>query len=841
MGISTSSITSSGFIISWFGGAAITPSVTMSYTINGVSTTPSVVAVSSTLPGISTATFSSLASNSWMVIITASNSVGIARGMGTITFNTNQLLVGYGPGGIAYTMDGINWIPCFNIAGYNCVGITYSSGTYLAIYYRFIAFSTDGINWNIKLTNSAATLYPATGLASGNGVWVYVFNNVGSYYSNDGITWKLITFFQTNGCYPTSVMYANGMFQTNTNSGYSMICYSTDGINWTSSLKQNGAVSNSISRIIYGNNIWVAYGSAVSTTQLLMPIWYSNNGINWNLTTVAPASLGIGSYNITCMAFGNGIFYSPGFGNNPIYSSDGINWQVLPNYLNNNLGSKGFGSIVDLKWINNGNSSTGGYWITGGSQTTNNYSIIVYSSDGCVWSGSPSIILTNNTTQIFQNLYGFTNGITPSASIIQVPFAPSPIMGISTSSITSSGFTISWFGGAAITPSVTMTYTINGVVVSPSTVTVSSTLPGISTATFSSLASNSWMVIITASNSVGIARSVSTTITYNANQILVGYGPGGIAYTIDGINWISCFKNINGSNCAGITYFNGKYLAIYYGYTALSTDGINWNIKLTNSAATLYPATGLASGNGVWVYVFNNVGSYYSNDGITWKLITFFQTNACYPTSVMYANGMFQTNTNSGYSMICYSTDGINWTSSLKQNGAVSNNISRIIYGNNIWVAYGSAVSTTQLLMPIWYSNNGINWNLTTVTPASLGAGSYNITCMAFGNSIFLSSGFNNSPIYSSDGINWQRMSNYLNNNLGSKGFTSISDLKWIININSPTGGYWVTGGPQSTNNYSIIVYSSDGCVWSGGSSSSNVILTNSTTPIFQNLTGFTN
>jgi len=333
-------------------------------------------------------------------------------------------------------------------------------------------------------------------------------------------------------------------------------------------------------------------------------------------------------------------------------------------------------------------------------------------------------------------------------------------------------------------------------------------------------------------------------------NIVVAYGEGGIAYTNDGINWNLCFKEIpNKGGCAGMTRGNGKYLAIFGGYTATSTDGINWSQGFSNHSGNIVSG-GLAGGNGMWISV-GYMNNFVSNDGVTWTsindpLVSTNYTPGGAPGGVTYGNGMFQIASNiyqNNGSLIYYTKDAKTWTITLKQNNDICTSIYRILYGNGVWVAIGNPVSGTQTRMPIWYSNDGINWTNINYSPGSLGInGAPWLAPAAFGNGVFFIVG-GTMPLYSKDGATWQPMPNWAQSNLNSMMFHSLRDLAWINNASSPTGGYWLAGGEQHHAGAYVLAYSADGCIWKGSPSgiTGGSIYDNAGYGIFHNTTGFCN
>lgn len=394
-GLTFTNATNTSFVLTWSGGVAA--AATTTFTVNGTVTTPASL-------GTGTASITGITTPATVVMT-------ITNVMGTVTATLKVpkpgktiVAFGYGNGSIIYTNDGINWAWALQYTGQTAAGIIWTGTKYLAIFGGNVsATSTDGINWTMGTTSNYANCGNAQSIAYGNGIYVSVAY-MQNYMSRDGITWTsinnpLINPNYTPGGAPQCVLFQNGIFVVGSyiyqNQG-SMFYYSSDGINWTVPVIGNPWPStvNQISTIVYGNNIWVAYGSPVSWGQALIPFMYSTNGINWNLCNISCNSVQIPSGNAPwyhALAFGNGIFFAVSNMNNPpIYSTNGTNWYAMPNYQNNNLYFLGLNGLNGLRWINNAASSTGGYWVLGGSNNHGNSYILWYSTDGCVWTGSPS-------------------------------------------------------------------------------------------------------------------------------------------------------------------------------------------------------------------------------------------------------------------------------------------------------------------------------------------------------------------------------------------------------------------------------------------------------------------
>jgi hypothetical protein len=131
---------------------------------------------------------------------------------------------------------------------------------------------------------------------------------------------------------------------------------------------------------------------------------------------------------------------------------------------------------------------------------------------------------------------------------------PSAITGLTSSSITSAGFTVSWSGGNGAT---SYTYTIDGAAATPS----ANNGVASKSATFSGLSSNtSYTVVVTAVNVSGNAVSNQSTVTTQESvPINPGWSPS-TNVTITGNNTIQKTGGVNGNEDAGSSsYINFTY------------------------------------------------------------------------------------------------------------------------------------------------------------------------------------------------------------------------------------------------------------------------------------------
>ncbi|MBO5319023.1 MAG: hypothetical protein J6B01_04345 [Ruminococcus sp.] len=326
-----------------------------------------------------------------------------------------------------------------------------------------------------------------------------------------------------------------------------------------------------------------------------------------------------------------------------------------------------------------------------------------------------------------------------------------------------------------------------------------------------------------------------------------------------------------------VIYHNGWFLALQYcsAYIWKSKDGITWTETLPDGGSvnfntiTPYKDMILVAGNGrfCWVYRadFNTVGNIEKNNAleslshaisltnagmvklfektdIITELETMIKNLQSYTTihlsqlpwtagngagsnilrSVTYGNGKFVAVGNSGATY--YSSDGINWTAG---SGTESNTLYSVAYGNGKFVTVGRGDEAGY----ISYSEDGVTWS------SGSEYGDYNFYSVTYGNNKFVAVGDTGVIYYSLTGTNWFSSNEpdeidlnsvtYANDKfvaVGASGYTCYSSdgINWTDggNIGSNTLNS-VTYGNEilvAVGNSGATYYSSDGINWTAGS-----------------------
>lgn len=278
---------------------------------------------------------------------------------------------GNGPSGsLAYSTDGIEWVPAsfpFFIA---CSGVAYGNGKWIAVGYGSlgsIAYSTNGRDWQPVTTNNFFD--NGYGVAYGNGKWVAVGSGVNGTiaYSSDGLVWQPSTnFFGAGAGYGIAFSPDFQQWVAVGGGPNGNICYSNDGIVFILSDVFFGAGVGY--GVAYGQGRWIAVGMNTIGTQ---SVGYSTNTVNWsplpnffeNGTGKGVAFDGVSRWVITGFGYNGSIGYS---------TDAGQTWTTASRLFE---GGPGGASVAY--------ASSSGVWIAVGSSFVNT---VLYSPDGVVFS-----------------------------------------------------------------------------------------------------------------------------------------------------------------------------------------------------------------------------------------------------------------------------------------------------------------------------------------------------------------------------------------------------------------------------------------------------------------------
>jgi hypothetical protein len=470
--------------------------------------------------------------------------------------------------------------------------IAYGNGLYVAVGAAgTVLTSADATNWTRRISGTFEQLNSIT---FGNNQFVAVGAFGAIVTSADGILWAPQyggTFFSLNG-----VTFGNGMYvvvgENNT------IITSIDGIMWVS--RSSGRFF--LSDVAYGNNRFVAVGSAVLT---------SSDGLNWFRQ---PLDLALGT-----IAFANGIFV--GGAGSPVASGgiwisvNGADWQLRQSFEG------------EVRGITYG----AGKWAVVGTMEAYSVGVIYVSSNAINWNlthtnsnpingatfGAGRFVATleNGTVLLSENAVTWANPL---------PEPLSELYGWQDVAYSENGF-------AVVGPYVVVARSSDGVV---------------------------WTNCIAPTNVEEYLEFHS--IAYGNGLYVAGGDYRTLWVSADGNNWTNPVPELNlrpyVAGVKDIIYANGGFIAVsgYQGSVLTSPDGIQWSVQDLSLEETWY-LEAVAFGNGIYVVVgHDRVAA--SSDATNWHITDVgWEVNA---RSIAHGNGRFVV-VGDGYVIV--STDGTNW------------------------------------------------------------------------------------------------------------------------------------------------------------------------------------
>jgi hypothetical protein len=168
--------------------------------------------------------------------------------------------------------------------------------------------------------------------------------------------------------------------------------------------------------------------------------------------------------------------------------------------------------------------------------------------------------------------------------------------------------------------------------------------------------------------------------------------------SFDGTNWVGYDMGIGGGIFNGITFGNGKFVAVAgSGIILTSPTGSNWTWQTSGTSQTLQ---GIGFGNGLFVAAGDRV-ILTSPDAINWSVQSHPEFGGS-GYALIYTNGFFWLTCD--YGIIRRSSDGFSWTNVVNLG---SYDLRAITFGNGTYVAVGGGAPVYCMLLT---STNGIEW-----------------------------------------------------------------------------------------------------------------------------------
>ena len=701
----------------------------------------------------------------------------------TLTWNGTYWVVGGVNNGlyILYSPDGITWTESTSGAAI--------MGSYFQVASRNVLPFTPS---NLVYVGPAGPAGP-TGPTGPRAPYVYSSLIVGVstdspyiVYSDDGITW--------NDCASITPWIPMGLKGVAWNGSMwvavgGTILYSSDGSNWTRTTSADTFIgAGEIYGVAWGNNTWVAYG------RFAVAVLYSADGISWSQsssgTTLMSGNVDSSSYK--SIAYSDTLQRFVLASDIIIYSADGDTWTRS----SNDTATLGGNSVGCLCW-------NGSFFIGGLLSGAN---LIIKSVDGNTWT-APTV--TGITSDIIYDIKW--NGSIFVAVGSESEYIYYSADGIAWNTATTPGltiepYTVTWNG----------TYWVVGglegagefILYSPDGITWTESTSGAAKAiTYFQVASRN-VLPFTPSNLIyvpqpGPAGPTGPGIPYVYNDLIVGVSNVSpyIVYSDDGITWnnSNSIPSIPGTGLNGVAWNGSIWVAV--GTTIVySSDGSNWT--RTTSADTFIVAgslSGIAWGNNTWVAYGTTAGVLYSADGISWS-----QSSS--GTTLMSGNLQSESYKSLAYSdrlnrfvlgsdIIIYSSNGNAWTRSSNDTAILAGGTMFSLCWNGYYFIGGLNSAGSYLIVT---SDDGDTW----VAPTVTGITGINVYDIKWNGSIFVAVGNPNSIYYSDNGIEW---------NVATA--TGLTEDPFTITWN---GTYWVVGG---ANNAAWVFYSDDGITWTESTS----------------------
>ena len=526
------------------------------------------------------------------------------------------------------------------------------------------------------------------------------------------------------------------------------IAYSSDGVNWFTTLTITGFT---IKSLCWSPELQLIV--AVSNAGINNNVITSPDGINWTLRTNVPNTI-IPWYGI-CWSSALTLFVAVGYGpnstiNRVMTSPDGINWTLRKAGAYN-------GSWADVCWSPELNifvaiSNNGG---------SNNY-VTMYSYNGIDWMAGNINIIGSSGNYTFKsicwspilNLFAAVSNDRVIISSDGINWAFRIINNYTWSSICwASG--LNAFIIVADSATNNFAYSIDGLTWNYKNLVLSDP----------NLNAVCWSNDLNQLTAVGYAKVLNLpNLKYSFNSL---NNNNNLTYfnNYDKLNNISLYDNWNYIN-NGV---NNQWTSICYSsdlnlLVAISNSGTNnriitssdggytW-ISQTNPIDNNWTSICYSSNLNLFVAVANsgtNDRVMTSSDGINWTSRTSATDNdwasICYSSDL---NLFVVVSTSGTNNRVMISADGINWTS---RTSAVDNDWTSICYSSdlNLFVAVSKSGTNNRVMT----SPNGINWT----SRISAENNNWTSVCWAYKLNLFVAianSGTNNRVMVSSDGINW--------------------------------------------------------------------------------------
>ena len=283
------------------------------------------------------------------------SSIAHNKSLPSVDIKQPIIVGGSGNNTMAYSFDGIKWIPLDSSLFTSLSRVFYGGSIWIAVgsnsSNKNIAYSYDGIEWFNDVVIDASLGLPTYSLddvAFNGSLWIAVGSDLGKNIltSIDGINWTVSNVGYPIDSYKTVAF--NGYYWT---IGGSTLRYSFDTTTWTLATITGLTPIPTINKIIWTGSSWLATSpnyllsasfvpdtwtysattnfATVKNNQSLLTFGYSS-GTPIKYSNLSPISLSNSTTSLTScsdIAWNGTVWIAVGTGSNPInYSHDGITW-----------------------------------------------------------------------------------------------------------------------------------------------------------------------------------------------------------------------------------------------------------------------------------------------------------------------------------------------------------------------------------------------------------------------------------------------------------------------------------------------------------------------------------
>ena len=613
------------------------------------------------------------------------------------------------------------------------------------------------------------------------------------------------------------VAFGNGVYVVLTSDSSGNVLRSTNTTTWT---QHPSGTANALTNIAFGNGLFVAVG--ITGTVVTSP-----DGIVWTTRTSGTSQF------LFDIVFANGLFAAVGYDDTIITSPDGITWTQRFGITTNDLWSITFGNGLYVVVGEGGRIATSPDAIDWTPRTSGTSSVLrsVAFGSGLFVATSDSGIARTSPDGI--NWTPRTSGV--GNNLDNLVYENNHFISISGTNLIISKDGINWTVRDIVTNINHLVYVgnqfvgvgNNGVIVTALVTDVLGTSltptlisnPFALTVGIDTHQSSTWQV-----STVSNFASILHETVANTSALLSYTLPASLL--VGNNRYFVRVKHIS-TNGVQSVFSDGVEIETVKTLAPVFVEPVSPIRLVTRTSGTTAVLRDVTFGNGVFVAVGEGGTVLTSSDGVTWIPRTSGVSTTFF--NVTYGKGLFVAIGAGG--VIITSLDGITWT---QRTSGTTTRFWDIVFANDIFVAIGDGGV-------IVASSDGITWNVRTS-----GVGN-NLIGITFGNSRWVIVGDSGTVLTSTDSVIWTTRTSGHPNNLYDVTFgnglfvatgdgtpniiTSPDGITWTQRTSGTTselydatytGQFFVAGGQNGT-----LITSNDGITWTSRvSGTTNILFT---------------